>query len=673
MRRSVFIVVLLCYAMSGFAQTAIDSLKRLITAERSEDTTRVKRLSSLVDAYVYNKPDSAFSYANRALQLSRKLRYEDGEASAISTLGLANWVLGDYAQAMQWYFQALNLYRNMKRPISVAGVEGLIADIYKEIGDYKQALQYFFDERKIVEDSPDNLRLEIPDVTMEARLMLSDLNIADAYLAGGILDSALFFARRGFLTDRKFSKVKGGWPGSWSLAALVLGNVYLKRAQLDSALYCFHLTFDMSGQNDLIDINNGIGAVYRKQNQTDSCYRYAKMAFDTAQVIHYRKGIMRASESLAWVYEETAPVEAIRYFKISTSIKDSLYNQEKISRINILQFDEKLKEQEQQATQIKYQNRLKIYGLLVVVGFFLAIALILWQSNRHRQKAYALLQTQKKETDEQREKAEVALTELKSTQTQLIHSEKMASLGQLTSGIAHEIQNPLNFVNNFSEINKELLEELKEEAEKGNIEDIKAIANDVIENEEKINHHGKRADAIVKNMLQHSRTNKGQKEPTDINNLCDEYLRLAFHGFRAKDKDFNAEIKTDFDETIGKINVVPQDIGRVLLNLFNNAFYALNEKLTAQGSQLEAFKPTVSVQTKKLDDKVEITVSDNGNGIPQNIVDKIFQPFFTTKPTGEGTGLGLSLSYDIIKAHGGEIKVETKEYEGTVFIIQLPK
>jgi signal transduction histidine kinase/ligand-binding sensor domain-containing protein len=262
-----------------------------------------------------------------------------------------------------------------------------------------------------------------------------------------------------------------------------------------------------------------------------------------------------------------------------------------------------------------------------------------------------------------------SIADLKSTQSQLIQSEKMASLGELTAGIAHEIQNPLNFVNNFSDVNQELLVEMKDEIEKGNSDEAKAIANDVIENEQKINHHGKRADAIVKGMLQHSRQSSGKKEPTDINALADEYLRLSYHGLRAKDKTFNAEIKTDFDGTIGKINIIPQDIGRVLLNLFNNAFYAVNEQKTRNP---ELYKPTVSVTTMKCDDKVQIIVKDNGNGIPQNIVDKIFQPFFTTKPTGQGTGLGLSLAYDIIKAHGGSLKVESKEGEGSEFVILLP-
>jgi two-component system NtrC family sensor kinase len=269
-----------------------------------------------------------------------------------------------------------------------------------------------------------------------------------------------------------------------------------------------------------------------------------------------------------------------------------------------------------------------------------------------------------------------SLEELKAAQAQLIQSEKMASLGELTAGIAHEIQNPLNFVNNFSEVSNELLDEMKEEIDKGNYDEVKAITNDVKQNLEKILHHGKRADGIVKGMLQHSRSSSGMKELTDINVLADEYLRLAYHGLRAKDKSFNATLNTDYDPTIGNINIIPQDIGRVILNLINNAFYAISEKQKVESlkpkDDRETYEPTVSVATKKSGDKVLVSVEDNGNGIPQKVLDKIFQPFFTTKPTGQGTGLGLSLSYDIVKAHGGELKVETKEGGGSMFIIQIP-
>jgi signal transduction histidine kinase len=270
---------------------------------------------------------------------------------------------------------------------------------------------------------------------------------------------------------------------------------------------------------------------------------------------------------------------------------------------------------------------------------------------------------------EQKDQISAALNELKATQSLLIQSEKMASLGELTAGIAHEIQNPLNFVNNFSEVNKELLSEMKEEIDKGNLEEAKSLAVSVVDNQEKINQYGKRADAIVKGMLQHSRTSSGIKEPTMINTLVDEYVRLAYHGLRAKDKSFNVIIKTSFDEGIGNINIVPQDIGRVILNVVNNAFYATNEKKEHFTGEYE---PTISISTKQSGNKVLISIKDNGNGIPEKVLDKIFQPFFTTKPTGQGTGLGLSLSYDIVKAHGGGLKLETKEGEGAEFVIQLP-
>ncbi len=350
-----------------------------------------------------------------------------------------------------------------------------------------------------------------------------------------------------------------------------------------------------------------------------------------------------------------------------------------------------------------------MYTVYAILSLALIIFFIRWNSRRIifqkkilEQKvvvATKQLRQENKKVKAQKQKIEETLKELEDTQAQLIHSEKMASLGELTAGIAHEIQNPLNFVNNFSEVNKDLLVEMKDEIEKGNTAEAKAIANDLIDNEEKINHHGKRADAIVKNMLQHARINTGQTEPTDINALAGEYLRLSYHGIRAKDKSFNATMETDFYKSIGKVKIIPQDVGRVLLNIYNNAFYAVNEKKasinsaqvastsSAQVASLhssgqasaagQAYEPKVTVSTKfvKLPSgglRVELTVTDNGNGIPQNIVDKIFQPFFTTKPVGEGTGLGLSLSYDIMKAHGGEIKVETKEGEGTTFIIHQP-
>jgi len=341
----------------------------------------------------------------------------------------------------------------------------------------------------------------------------------------------------------------------------------------------------------------------------------------------------------------------------------------------------------------KYQSFTFPYAPLFISGVYLSFPLslmvyvamrfkeIIQEVQQHAKQVVQLSEERKEqalnqqkilqeEVNRQTVEIRTSLDNLKSAQAQLIQSEKMASLGELTAGIAHEIQNPLNFVNNFSDVSKELLDEMKEAMDKGDSDEAKEIMQDVIANLEKINHHGQRAGDIVKGMLQHSRTSTGQKELTDINELCDEYLRLSYHGLRAKDKSFNAKFETDFDTSLPNINVVPQEMGRVILNLINNAFYATNErkKLNEPG-----YEPEVIVSTRKEKDKVEIKVKDNGTGIPSTIKDKIFQPFFTTKPTGSGTGLGLSLSYDIVKAHGGEIKVETKEGEGTTFIVQLTK
>jgi two-component system, NtrC family, sensor kinase len=362
---------------------------------------------------------------------------------------------------------------------------------------------------------------------------------------------------------------------------------------------------------------------------------------------------------------------AYENYKLSAAYRDSLQKKEfekkELQARMQREFDKKQAQQRLEKEKEDRRNSIRQILLFAFLLAFITIATSFFIAYKREQKGKNLVNVQKKEI-------EITLSELKSTQAQLIQSEKMASLGELTAGIAHEIQNPLNFVNNFSEVNRELIEELKTEKLKLRSErDEKLegeLLDDIEQNLGKINYHGKRADSIVKGMLQHSRTSSGQKEPTDINSLADEYLRLAYHGLRAKDKSFNAKFETDFDDSIGKINIVPQDIGRVILNLINNSFYAVDEKAKRN---IPGYEPTVTLSTKRINDKIEIIVKDNGDGIPQHIIDKIFQPFFTTKPTGQGTGLGLSLTYDIVKAHGGEIKVETKEGEGSEFIIQLPQ
>ena len=420
-----------------------------------------------------------------------------------------------------------------------------------------------------------------------------------------------------------------------------------------------------------------------KQHQYSEAIKYLNIALqktDKVNALYVQKGYL---EEFLNFYTVTGSYKD--YFLYSKRL-DSLNNsiETNLAPLKIANYETEQKEnrqtdslnvlKEEKAIQQAVLNKNKVMLWVSLLGILL-ISLALYF-------VYRQSQINKK-----------TLANLQSTQSQLIQSEKMASLGELTAGIAHEIQNPLNFVNNFSEVNTELIDELQQELKTGNTEVAIAISNDIKDNEQKINHHGKRADAIVKGMLQHSRSSSGVKEPTDINALADEYLRLAYHGLRAKDKSFNATLHTDFDENIGKVNIIPQDIGRVILNLITNAFYAVDEKQKAERltQNAENYQPTVTVSTKKTNGMVEICVADNGNGIPASIKEKIFQPFFTTKPTGQGTGLGLSLSYDIVKAHGGELKVETLSAEatakagkearpddpvgrgaGTTFIIALP-
>ena len=417
-----------------------------------------------------------------------------------------------------------------------------------------------------------------------------------------------------------------------------------------------------------------LGDLNIKMNKPDAAKHYLQNSVQLSKELNDKNSLASAYGNLSNLDTKQGDYKgAYEYYKLYTLYRDSVENIETSKKFlqAQLKHDYEMKEANAKAAQAKKdmaEKRTRNIQYLIIISFaiiiFAAVVILFIQrkNNRQKQKVNLELQVQK-------EKAEGALSELQSTQALLIHSEKMASLGELTAGIAHEIQNPLNFVNNFSEVSSELADELKGALNKNDKQEAFAIADDIKENLNKINHHGKRADSIVKGMLQHSRSSTGQKEPTDINALVDEYLRLSYHGLRAKDKSFNATIETHYDESLEKINIVPQDIGRVILNLFTNAFYSVSEK---KKNKKEGYIPTVSVSTRNLKDKVEIIVKDNGTGIPQKVLDKIYQPFFTTKPTGQGTGLGLSMSYDIIKAHGGELKVETKEGEFAEFIINLP-
>jgi two-component system NtrC family sensor kinase len=658
MRRILKLFLLMAVPVFAGAQsTTIDSLKQALHTEQ-RDTSRVTLLNTLSLAYVYSRPDTALLLAQQALLLAKKTGFAKGEVVSLFRIAQIFLLTGNYPKALQLNLKALKKAEAIGDEELAARVLTNIGNTYNYQGDYLLTVAYTKKSLAMAES-----------IHAQSNVLNSLLNLGDAYEKLNRLDSALSYTNQ---THALAAKQKNA--DLTGVALNNLGNIYSKLGQEAAAMHNYRLgipyLMEVEDDDALCETYLGMAALFRKEDSRDSSLYYAKLSLAIGQKGGFIVRMMNASQFLTTYYTAIHNVDSAFVYQSATiAAKDSLFSQEKAREIQNLGYEETVRQQQIEEAKAEAQTQLKFNMLFGGLGTLLLVAFLLYRNNRHKQSANRLLTQQKT-------KVESTLQELTATQAQLVQSEKMASLGELTAGIAHEIQNPLNFVNNFSEINKEMLAELNVEIDKGNYVDVKALAKNIKANEEKINHHGKRAEAIVKGMLQHSRSSTGVKEPTDINALCDEYLRLSYHGLRAKDKSFNADFKTDFDNSIRKINIIPQDIGRVLLNLINNAFYAVNERRKITKESLPTgqagYQPTVFLSTKKTGDKVILTVKDNGNGIPQNIVDKIFQPFFTTKPAGEGTGLGLGLSYDIIKAHGGEIKVETKEGEGTEFIIQLP-
>jgi len=644
----------------------LSSLYRSLSAATS-DTARMKACSNLGSYYLLEDRDSSNFYLEKALSIAVKLNLKLDEASILNNMGVILMQQEKFSKSLEFYLKALNIAKNPaiektiwhlspgQNPKSARMLQlsisydliGLlnaytgnwVDNINNQLKNYREAEKY----AKAAGNS--------------GMIAYITFHMGIAYMNEGKLDSALLFIKKAIST---FSDLKD--QTGLGRAMKFLGDTYERMGNFDlAANTILQALAHLKKTNDYVHIALAyisLNRIYTDLKKNDSALYYAK---ESLKIFEKRKdpvGKKDAYNLLASYFDHMGRTDsATAYLKFAKSLSDSLSQEE---RKNLLAFqdvvvDEQVKLEQLEKEKIETKSKVRTNSLIGGLIILSLIGLILYRNNQKEKKAKMVL--------------EKTLRELKSTQSQLIQSEKMASLGELTAGIAHEIQNPLNFVNNFSEVNKELLSELKDEIDKGNMDEIKAIANSVIDNEEKINQHGKRADAIVKGMLQHSRTSNGQKELTDINVLADEYLRLAFHGLRAKDKSFNARFETDFDPLIGKINIVPQEIGRVILNLINNAFYAVSEK---KKKAADVYEPVVTLSTGKNNGRIEIKVKDNGNGIPQKVLDKIFQPFFTTKPTGQGTGLGLSLSYDIAKAHGGEIKVNTKENEGSEFIIQLP-
>ncbi len=651
----------------GFGQSftqsrhTYDSLGLLLKMAKG-DTSRVNAMNELSNAFKFSAPDSALFYSFKALILARQINYPKGEQLALLYIGLTNEGLGNFPRAMHVYLEALQVADKTQIIDAKAYVLQRLGFIYLSSNDFPKSLMYTLQSMRLL-DSLHN----------EPFSILSQIHMADAYLRLNNTDSAEYYAEMAY---NNMVRHKVMWLKTQTL--FFLGNVQQKKGNAPQTLNYYRQAlasayYDSSHFRSYNTIYE-IAELHKFLNQPDSSIMYAEESLTDAQRNKLYSVIIKASSLLSVIYGKKDASKALYYGKIALAAKDSLDMEEKTYAIqNLVGFDEQERQFEIDTAKTAYQNKIKFYSLSVGLGVFLLIAFILYRNNLQKHRYNKIL--------------EKTLANLKLTQAQLIQSEKMASLGELTAGIGHEIKNPLNFVNNFSDLAMELLVELRSGPLEQLPEDQKTEANDLItgaiQSLRKVVHHGERADAIVKGMLQHARPSTGHKELTDINALADEYLRLSYHGLQEKDNSFNAKIATQFDKNIEKINVVPQELGRVFQNLYANALYSLTEKMNKlrEARQLDGptrladgqgFVPTIIVATKKLAEKIEVRIRDNGLGISQKIIDKIFRPFFTTKPTGEGTGLGLSLSYEVIKAHGGEIKVESSEGEWAEFIIEIP-
>ncbi len=666
------LLVLPCFAKAQRQFTNVDSLTSELK-NAPDDTLKMVALFNLATYYGESNRDSCLFFADQGISIAKKINQPLWVAHFLteyqSFVAMKN---GNLPLSFKLANEALELVKDRKnennvyipndyeftdphkfRLSQVGYTIHQLGNIYLHGGNTKKAIEQYKEEIRIFESLSSKQAMGLVQGTM---------NIGYIYGVDNKLDSALIYNNKAL----QYANLTG-WKLYNGLILVHIADVFQKRNMPDSARFYFWQSLresrDQKNKSTEVLGLMELATLYKSLHQADSLRYYATLAFQQSGILNSANEISRSANLVADAWKIYGNSDsAYTYLNLSKRISDSLNANgiEKLTQFQNIYFEEQLKLEK--AAQEAETSSYKIRTIALIAGLVLlsALAFIFFKNNKQKQKANVVLQK--------------TLSDLKSTQTQLIQSEKMASLGELTAGIAHEIQNPLNFVNNFSEVNNELIEEVKSQKSKLKNEELDELLNDIYQNNEKINQHGQRAADIVKGMLQHSRSSTGQKEPTDINALCEEYLKLAYHGLRAKDKSFNAKFETSFDESIGKVNIIPQDIGRVMLNLINNAFYAASLNPSKGGTLEPGVKkdPMIWVRTKREGHKVLISVKDNGPGIPDNIKDKIFQPFFTTKPTGQGTGLGLSLSYDIVKAHGGEIKVESADGAGTDFIVLLP-
>ena len=665
------LLVVLFPVMVEAQGTRLDSLEAALASSK-RDSTRYILCRRIYDIYEETNRDSALYYAGKNVQLARRNNERLAEVLTMDNMAYQLIGLGKYANALQYLLDAFKIADEKKndnavtwelfnhpfkssaranRLLVLAYTHHIYGILMVQTDNNDEAIVHFTKARELSST-----------IGHQIRQMMADMNLGRCYITKNQLDSALMFENEAeqLASATNFKKYLGQVYSNKA-------TIYLEKQDEDNAKRFYHKAIQTSiEQNNLntLSVHYFYFTKYFLQKaQKDSALYYGMKDLEVVRQLGPITGITvnigTVLENVYLCYKMGGPHDSLfKYQGLTLAAKDSLYKI-RIKSLTDLQnvtLNEQLRLQNLEKEKLAYQNKVRTYFFIAGISVLLLLSGIFYYNNLQKHKAKA--------------KIETAYAELKATQAQLIQSEKMASLGELTAGIAHEIQNPLNFVNNFAEINTELIQELKEEVSNGKLDTANAIADDLKDNNQKIAFHGKRADSIVKGMLQHSRASSGKKEPTDINALTDEFLRLSYHGLRAKDKSFNAAMETSFDYNIDKVQVIPQDLGRVLLNLFNNAFYSVNEKKKLLNG---LYEPKVFVGTEKVGDNVAIVVKDNGNGIPQKILDKIYQPFFTTKPTGEGTGLGLSMSYDIItKGHRGELKVESKEGEFALFKIILP-
>jgi len=661
-------VCFLVVSISGSAQTFpkkyVDSLTIVALSKKSshplklnresalqklwQSTSAADRIAIFYDIVAYSDaltPERSLYYHKLILKGAQKRGDKILEASVLAELGYTTSMNGNTAEGLKMLYKSLELAEN-------TGNAQAIGIAYNNLGNcYPNNLQL---SKKYTKKALEYSRKGNDYLFTSFNLG----NIADILMKEQKRDSALVY----YLESYRLSVEKNLEPNI-PTALLDLSHFDKKGNSLQYYRKASLMPFAIQNTEMKRRIATHYTEYYIQQKRMDSAFYFAKEVYNNSKTANLTSQL-NALAIMGDYYKALPNTDStLSYLERYYNLKDSLYGDKVVEQAQSMAYNDMQRQKELIAEKADFQNRMILYFLFTVALFLTGLAFVFWRNKRKEQRAKRILQQQKEELEE-------TLDKLKSTQSQLIQSEKMASLGELTAGIAHEIQNPLNFVNNFSEVSMELMDEMEAEMAKGDTAEAKTIANDIKQNLEKINYHGKRADAIVKGMLQHSRTGNNVKEPTNINALADEYLRLAYHGLRAKDKSFNAELETHFEVNLPKINVIPQDIGRVLLNLFTNAFYATHQK---QKIIIGEYKPLVSVTTVIKDQILEITVKDNGMGIPDAIKDKIIQPFFTTKPTGEGTGLGLSLSYDIIvKSHGGTLSIDSKVNEYTTFTIRLP-